>query len=132
MTVAAAVVAAFAVSASPASAGEVHAAANGSQGWGEFYYSSRTKAYSIALAVQDTKADGHHVRIRAQHQDPLYNVTSHAWRYNYEGYGAKINWATYLTDSDGIRAMRIQVCTYEGDTPISCDTSVWDGNPYYG
>ncbi|MBZ9640081.1 hypothetical protein [Streptomyces sp. PSKA30] len=127
----AAAVAALAFAASPASAGDVYAEAVGSQGWGDFSYNSRTSAYSIILTVQDTKADGHHVRVRAQSQDPLGNISSYSWRYNYEGYGAKISWSTSLTDSDGIRAMRVQVCTYEGDTPLSCDTSGWDGNPYY-
>ncbi|MCH5673909.1 hypothetical protein [Streptomyces gilvus] len=127
-----AAVAALAFAASPAFAGDVYAKADGSQGWGEFSYKSRTEAYSVVLAVQDIKADGHHVRVRAQSEDPLRNITSYPWRYDYQGYGSKLNWTTSLTDSNGIWAMRIQVCTYEGDTPISCDTSPWDGNQYYG
>ncbi len=131
LTVGAAAAATLAFAASPALAGDVYGEASGSRGWGEFYYKSRTNAYSIILAVQDTAADGHHVRVRAQSEDPLRNVTSYAWRYNYGGYGVTANWSTSLTDSNGIWAMRIQVCTFEGDTPISCDTSPWDGNPYY-
>ncbi|CAL9470252.1 hypothetical protein [Streptomyces sp. enrichment culture] len=131
LTVGAAAVAALAFAASPASASDVYAEATGARGWGDFSFKSRTSAYDIQLAVQDTKADGHHVRIRAQSMDPLRNVTSYAWRYNYEGYGATLNWTTSLDDSDGIWAMRIQVCTYEGDTPMSCDTSSWESNPYY-
>jgi hypothetical protein len=129
--VGAAAVAAVAFAASPAFAGDVYAQATGSQGWGDFRYNSKTSAYSIQLEVQDIAADGHHVRVRAQSLDPLRNVTSYAWRYNYGGYGTKLGWSTSLTDSGGIWAMRIQVCTYEGDTPLSCDTSSWDGNPYY-
>ncbi len=128
----AAAAATLALAASPAFAGDVYARATGSQGWGEFYYNSRTSAYSITLAVQDTAADGHHVRVRAQAEDPLRNISTYPWRSVTGGYGVKGSWATSLTDSRGIWAMRIQVCTFEGDTPLSCDTSPWDGNPYYG
>jgi hypothetical protein len=129
--VAAAAAAALAFAASPASAGDVYAQATGSQGTGDFSYNSKTSAWRIILAVEDTKSDGHHVRIRAQAMDPLRNVSSYAWRTNHGGYGTELNWSTSLTDSSGIWAMRVQVCTYEGDTPLSCDTSPWDGNPYY-
>jgi len=130
--VGAAAAATVALAASPAFAGNVYGKAVGSQGWGHFYYNSRTSAYSITLAVQDTVSDGHHVRVRAQAEDPLRNISSYAWRENHSGYGNTISWETSLTDSNGIWAMRIQVCTFEGDTPLSCDTSPWDGNPYYG
>jgi len=130
--VGAAAAATVALAASPAFAGNVYGKAVGSQGWGHFYYNSRTSAYSITLAVQDTVSDGHHVRVRAQAEDPLRNISSYAWRENHSGYGSTISWETSLTDSNGIWAMRIQVCTFEGDTPLSCDTSPWDGNPYYG
>jgi hypothetical protein len=117
--VGAAAAATVALAASPAFAGNVYGKAVGSQGWGHFYYNSRTSAYSITL-------------VRAQAEDPLRNISSYAWRENHSGYGNTISWETSLTDSNGIWAMRIQVCTFEGDTPLSCDTSPWDGNPYYG
>ncbi|MFF3613499.1 hypothetical protein [Streptomyces sp. NPDC002580] len=131
LTVGAAAVSALVLTASPAFAGSVYGKATGAQGWGDFSYNSKTSAYNITLSVQDITSDGHHVRIRAQSQDPLRNITSYAWRANYNGYGSTLTWGTSLTDSSGIWAMRVQVCTYEGDTPLSCDTSEWDGNQYY-
>ncbi|WP_159038105.1 hypothetical protein [Streptomyces sp. WM6386] len=127
----AAAVAALAFAASPASAADVTASPSGARGWGSFDYNSTTSAYSIHMEVQDTKADGHHVRVRVQSLDALHDVSSYAWRYNYNGYGATLGWNTSLTDSNGIAGLRIQVCTFEGDTPLSCDTSSWDNNPYF-
>ncbi|MEW2494082.1 hypothetical protein AB0942_11100 [Streptomyces nodosus] len=131
LTVGAAAVATLAFAASPAFAGNVYAYVPGAQGWGDFSYNSRTRAYSITLSAADIVADGYHVRVRAQSEDPLYKITSYPWRENHGGNGTRLNWATSLTDTNGIWAMRIQVCTFTGDTPVKCDTSPWDGNPYY-
>jgi len=129
--VGAAAVAALVLSTGTASAGSVYDRATGSEGWGDFSYASKTYAHSIHLRVRDTAADGHHVRIRVQSLDPTRNVTSYAWRSVTTGHNTEGIWSTSLTDSSGIWALRIQVCTFEGDTAQSCATSGWDGNNYY-
>ncbi|GAB2607732.1 hypothetical protein GCM10027168_45740 [Streptomyces capparidis] len=131
LTMGAAAAAALVLSTGTASAGDVYDSTTGSAGWGDFSYASKTHAYSIHLRLRDTAADGHHVRIRVQSLDPTRNVTSYTWRSVTTGYNTEGIWSTSLTDTSGIWALRIQVCTFEGDTALSCATSSWDGNNYY-
>ncbi|MES5819286.1 hypothetical protein [Streptomyces sp. RG80] len=127
----AATLGALAFSVSPASAGDVAESIPGAQGWGSFYYSSKTVANNIHLQLLDSDADGHHARIRVQSLTPERVVTSYAWRSVTTGAGHSDEWVTSLQDTRGIWALRIQVCVYEKDTQLGCDESDWDGNTYY-
>ncbi|MEU8850043.1 hypothetical protein AB0C70_28340 [Streptomyces sp. NPDC048564] len=129
--VGAAALGALAFAASPASAGTVGADNGGASGKGDFHYASKTHADNIYLELHDRKADGHHVRIRAQSLTPDRVVTNYAWRSVTAGAGTAGTWVTSLKDNRGIWAMRIQVCVFEGDSALGCEVSAWDGNTYY-
>ncbi|MFC5953898.1 hypothetical protein ACFP51_05125 [Streptomyces pratens] len=118
-------------SASPAAAGGVSETVYGAYGSGDFYYASKTNSNKIYLKLADSNADGHHVRIRVQSLTPNRVVTSYAWRSVTTGAGTANEWVTSLTDSNGIWALRVQVCVFEKDTAVRCGESAWDGNTYY-
>ncbi|AWT43075.1 MULTISPECIES: hypothetical protein [Streptomyces] len=131
LAVGAAAVGVLAFSAGPASAGGVSEQISGAYGSADFYYSSKTTANRIYLKLLDRAPDGHHVRLRVQSVTPDRVVTSYAWRKVTTGAGTTGEWVTDLQDTRGIRALRIQVCVFEGDSALGCDESKWDDNTYY-
>ncbi|MEU2980659.1 hypothetical protein ABZ678_27825 [Streptomyces hirsutus] len=112
-------------------AGGVSETITGAYGSGNFYYASKTNSNEIYLRLVDTRADGHHVRIRVQSLTPNRVVTNYAWRSVTTGADTAGEWVTSLTDSRGIWALRVQVCVFEKDTALGCGESAWDGNTYY-
>ena len=95
----------------------------GATGAGEETLASRTYLSSVTLAVKDTRADGHHVRIRLVTR--RNDGTNHYWPWHavYSGAGTSDTWNTTASDSGGIRLIWHEVAVFEGDTKLgSCGT----------
>lgn len=100
----------------------------GAQGAGEERPTSRTHLEDVRLAVRDTRADGHHVRVRLVTRRS--DGSDHAWPWHavYSGAGTSDSWSTTATDSGGIRLIWHEVAVFEGDTRLGfCATTGYQG-----
>lgn len=97
----------------------------GAYGGGSEHMASRTFLDDVSLYVKDTRADGHHVRIRLLTRRD--DGTTHFWPWHavYSGSGTSNSWSTTATDSGGIRLIQHEVAVFEGDTRLG--TCVTEG-----
>ncbi|MFD4955481.1 hypothetical protein [Streptomyces sp. NPDC058451] len=77
--------------------------------------------------VKDTAADGASARMRIQAMTGA-GTKSYAWR-TASGNGNVTRETTYLYDSSGVKAVRIQVCRHAGSTD-TCSWSPWRYNDF--
>jgi hypothetical protein len=85
-------------------------------------WSSGVTNLDLSLAVQDTKADGHHVRIRLLGKNEGGALITWPWRANYDGRGVTKSWSTTASYSDGLYDVGIQVARYEGEEQLNSCT----------
>lgn len=100
----------------------------GARGAGQETPTSRTHLEDVGLGVADTRADGHHVRVRLVTRRS--DGTDHAWPWHavYSGAGTSDSWSTTATDSGGIRLIWQEAAVFEGDTKLSsCATTGYRG-----
>lgn len=108
--------------------GDGFSVVQGAYGGGSENLVSRTFLDDVHLYVKDTRADGHHVRIRLMTRRNDGTTHFWPWRALYSGAGTSDSWSTTATDSGGIRLIQHQVAVYEGDTQLgSCVTEGYDG-----
>ncbi|WP_330285078.1 hypothetical protein [Streptomyces sp. NBC_00588] len=86
------------------------------------YYANTTESFSVRLAVTDTLADDHHVRVRLVGKGPGGTPINWAWHYNYDGYATQKVWNTTAQYSSGLADIGVQVARYEGDTYLNSCT----------
>ncbi|MFD9423811.1 MULTISPECIES: hypothetical protein [unclassified Streptomyces] len=77
----------------------------------------------IRLQVSDTRADGHHVRVRFISKTSAGATKYWTWRKNYDGNGSVSIWNTTAEDSAGIAAVGAQAGVFEGDDQIDLCTA---------
>ncbi|MFE6092201.1 hypothetical protein ACFQ7M_09450 [Streptomyces massasporeus] len=79
----------------------------------------------LAIGLNDTKADDHHVRIRILSKQHDGKVVHWPWRKNTGGAGNRENWGTTASDERGLFEMGVQVARFEGDKLLNSCTD-WD------
>ncbi|WP_432076602.1 hypothetical protein [Streptomyces wuyuanensis] len=72
--------------------------------------------------MSDTKADGHHARVRFLSKNTHGTVKYWGWRSNLDGTGTTKNWSTTASDSSGLFDIGIQVARFEGNTLLNSCT----------
>jgi len=85
---------------------------------------------TFTLLVADTKADGVHATGRVQSESPSGAVTSYSW-HSAVGAGAEYENSTYVKNSSGVWAMRVESCRVGAALPTICSYSTWARNGFY-
>ncbi|MFE4369898.1 hypothetical protein ACFRMN_17030 [Streptomyces sp. NPDC056835] len=94
--------------------------ANGSLTTPSFH--SQDKRVDVTIAVYDSLADGHHVRIRVVGKTIGGTPVNFQWRQNTGGEGTVKSWTTYAEYSSGLINVGLQVARFEGDTLLNSCT----------
>ena len=131
LLVSAGVAALLAIGITPASAEKFSAAcattgANGSlviDGWDP---GDKDIPY-VSMAVADSSADRHHVRIRLVISDVVGDKTYFQWHANYDGKGTVKGWVTEAHSPGNIYGVGIDVARFEGDRLLNSCTDRVDG-----
>jgi hypothetical protein len=90
----------------------------------DFY--GATDEINLSMSVDDTAADGHHVRIRLVTKNHAGTVKYWSWHANYDGQGTSKQWKTYAHEDSGIFDVGIQVARYEGSSRLNSCTKWTD------
>ncbi|MGA5896731.1 hypothetical protein [Streptomyces venetus] len=69
----------------------------------------------LSIGLNDTKADGHHVRIRILSEQHDGKVVRWPWRKHTGGAGTGEQWGTTASDDKGLFEIGVQVARFEGD-----------------
>ena len=120
--VAASVALAMLVAAAPARADNLLArckTAGAAGGLTVYNFSGATDRIKLFIGVSDTRADGHHVRVRLLTKN--VNGTTKRWRWRSVTQGAdeSRDWRTTAKDDRGIFAAGLQVARYEHGTILN-------------
>lgn len=73
----------------------------------------------VTLSVKDTKADGHHVRVRYLTQQQSGTPRYWPWRSNTDGNGTTKVWETTAKSEYGIWGWGVEIARFEGSTLLN-------------
>lgn len=76
----------------------------------------------LAIGVNDTKADGNHVRVRILSQQSSGNVHYWPWRKHTGGADTEQNWRTTASDNRGLFEIGVEVARFVGDRKLNSCT----------
>ncbi|MFC9426774.1 hypothetical protein [Streptomyces sp. NPDC056987] len=85
-------------------------------------WTSGDKRVNLTLALADSLADGHHVRIRVVGKTIGGTPLTFPWRSVTEGNGTVKSWSTYAEYGSGFINVGVQVARFEGDTLLNSCT----------
>lgn len=111
----------IAATAAPASADPrvTSCTTTGASGWMLFdNYTSAQSTVTIKFELTDTKADGHHARIRLVTKTSSGAIVNWPWRKNTSGMGTEV-YRTTAQDSRGIAALGIETARFEKETKLN-------------
>lgn len=81
-----------------------------------------TATVGVVFSLTDTKADGHHARIRILSKRYDGSVKRWRWRKNVDGAGETNYWGSSASDDNGLFEIGVQVARFEGDTLLNSCT----------
>lgn len=82
-------------------------------------FSGATDHVRLFIGVTDTRADGHHARVRFLSKDVNGKTKRWPWRANTKGDGKSREWRTTAKNDRGIFAVGVQVARFEGGTILN-------------
>lgn len=85
-------------------------------------FTSQDKRADVTLALADSLADGHHVRIRVVAKTIGGTPINFQWRSLTTGEGTATHWNTYASHSSGLINLGVQAARFEGDTLLNSCT----------
>ncbi|MFJ5225477.1 hypothetical protein [Streptomyces sp. NPDC088400] len=96
---------------------------------GSIYYNNwhgPDATINMSISLNDTAADGHHVRVRFLSKNTFGTTKYWAWRSITGGSGTGNAWYTTASDSGGLFDIGVQVARFEGDQMLnSCTDVTW-------
>ena len=103
---------------------------------GAYTFASNVRWWSksyfyLNLLVRDTEADGVHAEGRVQTKDSSGRITSYPWHKAVGQYDQWVAKDTHVSNSAGIRSMRVEACRFGKALPTTCSYSSWKPNPWY-
>ncbi|MFV8184266.1 hypothetical protein [Streptomyces sp. AF1B] len=113
------------ISATPASAATLLARCNTTGASGGITvddFNGATDKINFSMGVDDTLADGHHVRIRLITENAAGTHKYWSWHADYNGEGTSTEVNSYAQDDSGIFYVGIQVARFEGSTLLNSCT----------
>ncbi len=76
----------------------------------------------VTLTVTDTKADGHHVRVRYLSKTDPGTTVKWSWHALYDGQGTTLKYPTTARHEYGIVNMGVEVARFEGSKLLNSCT----------
>ncbi|GGV48429.1 hypothetical protein [Streptomyces griseoflavus] len=76
----------------------------------------------LSIGLNDTKADGHHVRVRILSEQSNGKVVYWPWRKHMSGADTGQTWNTSASDDRGLFEIGVQIARFEGDKMLNSCT----------